>query len=50
MFYCIVNDRIHMPCSSLRNKRQKLNEENLRSLNFVPSGNTKYLQCIENFK
>ena len=50
MFYLVNNDLIQIPCSSLKNKRQKINEEHLISVNFVPSGNTKYSQHIENFK
>ena len=46
MFSAVNNDHIEMSCSSLRDKRQIINEEHLSSLEFVPSGNTKYLQFI----
>ena len=49
MFDRVINDRIQMNCSSFQNKRQKINEEHLNSVNFIPSGNTKYSQYIENF-
>ena len=39
-----------MPCSSCKNKKQKINEEHLSSVNFSPSGSTKYSQYIENSK
>ena len=50
MFYRINNDHIQMSCSSLKNKKQKINEKHLRSVIFSPSGSTKYSQYIENFK
>ena len=50
MFDRVINDRIQMTCSSFQNKRQKINEEHLNSVNFIPSGNTKYSQYIENFQ
>ena len=49
MFDRVISDRIQMTCSRFQNKRQKINEEHLNSVNFIPSGNTKYSQYIENF-
>ena len=39
-----------MSCPNLKNKRQKINGEHLNFVKFVPHGNTKYSQCIQNFK
>ena len=39
-----------MPCLSPKNKNQKVNEEHLSSINFIPSGNTKYSQYMENLR
>ena len=47
-FYHGINDRIQMTFSSFQ--RQKINEGHLNYVKFVPNGNTKYSQCIENFK
>ena len=49
MFDRVISDRIQMTCSRFQNKRQKINEEHLNSVNFILSGNTTYSQYIENF-
>ena len=39
-----------MPYLSPKNKNQKVNEEHLSSVNFIPSGNTKYWQYMESLR